>query len=566
MAVVWKLQGGTVAAATPVDELGLSGLVRTRRSLARDELICSAIGAEVDSTALFAYGDEVVLTRTEDADPAVTWFRGVCVQVPRRGSGVSEDLRYIIAGTWWYFENLVFQQNWPTVASSTSRRAMIVAGYSPSGEVRQNTKAFIQDVLDWLIASGTGAVAQYTAGNLPTGFNVPFTRLAGPTCAEALQHIARWQPDAATWFDYTTTPPTFNMKRRSAASDASLDLGDLSEVDITPRNDLKMDRLVIQYVTAGSGGTITLAQEVDPVGTTGREFGTAVVVLENSILPIAAGLAANYRSGLSTLQYAGRIVIEEDECSQSTINPGYLLNITGGLTAWETMYAQVSEITEELDTGRTTFVVGPSERMRLDDFIEILKIARNQSDQYGGSVIATGKYKTENQTLTKDFNPAAGIPTFLEIATAIEQAYVGKPAPRPGDTVDVTIDSVLRYTAFPHTSSAGASGDFVVGFIVSSVQYYAHVYNTASWRTITQALTVAGTVPTDAELTTGLQSAFTSTARPHHGDSVILTVGGNPKFQFTVDFKLTSANGRFQRSIVLSGKTCYARGTQLGIY
>ena len=182
MAITWKLQGGTVASATAVADLGLSNLVRTRRSLSRDELTFDCSGAAVDSAALFAYGDAVTLTRDVDGTPT-KWFVGVCIEVPRLAAGRAEDLRYVIAGTWWYFENLVYQQNWPIVGTPASRRAFIVAGLSPSGNVRENTKEFVEEVLDWLIGSGGGAVTQYTSGDLPAGFEVPFMRLEATTCA-----------------------------------------------------------------------------------------------------------------------------------------------------------------------------------------------------------------------------------------------------------------------------------------------------------------------------------------------------------------------------------------------
>jgi hypothetical protein len=490
MATVWKLQGGTVSTATEVATLGLSNLVRTRRSLALDELRFRASGALVDSTALFAFGDEVVLTRTVDAGSPVVWFRGRCVQVPRRGDARAEELDYLIAGPWWYAENLVFQQIWPLDSSANShlsspttyRRALVIAGLASSTGLRQDTKAFVQDVLDWLIAANSPAapVLQYTAANLPTGFQVPFTRLDSPTSAEALQHIARWMPDAASWFDYTTTPPTFNLKRRSGASTVSYAITDLVQVDLVPRTELKLEKLIIQFVTLNASGLVVLNEDKDPTGagTTGKEWGAAVFTIDNNYLPLPTGLAANYRSGLSTLQYAGRIIIEERECSQA-VTPGTLVNITGGLTAWATMAAQVQEVVEEIDEGRTSITLGPPSHIRLDDLVEVLKIARNQSDQFGGSgeILKSGK-QAKSQVLTQAITVAGVVPTSAEIVTAIEAAYSGKPAPRSGDIVHLTVGGVVKFRVYVHTLSSTTSGAFVVSFSVSSVTYYGHVHQT----------------------------------------------------------------------------------------
>lgn len=566
MAITWKLQGGTVSSATSLAALKLSGLVRRRVSLDRDEVTFRS-SANIDSTALFAYADVVTLTADDGVSPVIK-FVGQCIEVPRRGAGRAESTSYKIAGTWYYLEQLIFQQNWPTAASSTSRRALIVAGLSPSAGTRQNTKAFVQDVLDWVIGSGTGAVLQYTAASLPTGFNVPFTRLDCPTAAEALQHINKWQPDGASSIDYSTTPPTYNYKRRSAATTRTYALTDFTSIDLNPRYELQLDRIVIQYATTGSGGSIDLAQEVDPGGTTGREFGCAVFVIDNNFLPLASGLAAAYRAGLSTLQYSGTLVITERECSQD-VNPGDVINITGGLTEWATMAAQVQEVVEDIDAGVTTITVGPPAHLQFDDFIEIVRIARNQSDQFGGTAeIMKAGSAEKNQVLSKDFNPAAAVPTGTEIATAIEDAYTSKPAPRVGDKIDLTIDSALRYTAEVHSllSSLGTTGLMIVGFTVGGITRYAHVFPINLRRVIVQSLSVAATVPTSTEIATALVAAFTSTVRPHHGDCVDLTVGGSLRFRYKVDFQTTTATGLLKVAFTLSGRTWYAVMQQLGIY
>ncbi|MBI5770841.1 MAG: hypothetical protein HZA93_23895 [Verrucomicrobia bacterium] len=474
MAIQWKISGGTVATATELKDLGLSGLTRTRRSLARDEIMLTAASAAVDSTALFAYGDAITVTRVEGGVPT-TWFQGICTEVPRSGAGNSERTAYRIVGAWWYFEQLTYQQNWPIAGNSASRRAILVAGLVPSTNLRQDTKAFMQDVLDWLIGSGSGAVIQYTAANLPAGFEVPFSRLTAPTCAEAMQHIARYLPDAASWFDYTTTPPTFNLKRRSAAASASYALTALAHLDLAPRHDLKIDRLVIQYITVAAGGGVTLNQEVDPAGTTGREFGSVVLTLNNDFAPLAAGFAATYRAGLATLHFDGRLVVDEDECAQA-IKPGDVVQVTGGLAAWATMNAQVQQVVEEVDAGRTTITVGPPAHLRIDDFFELYKIARNETDQFGGY---SEILKSKSRVYTGPLTFAGIVPTADEISDALAAVYSGDDRPRYGDVIHLTVSSKNKFRAYIHDlATAVDGGHFTVGVTVGSVTKYAHVYQT----------------------------------------------------------------------------------------
>ena len=578
MATIWKLQGGTVAAATDIATLGIEGLVRHRRSLGTDELSFCASGANIDSTALFAYGDEVVLTRTEGTGSPVTWFRGRCIQVPRTAKGLAEDLHYVIAGAWWYFENLVFQQIWPLdpaanshlTSPATYRRAIVIAGLASSTGLRQNTKAFLQDVLDWLIGSGTSAVTQYTAGDLPAGFDVPFMRLDAPTCAEAIKLICRWMPDAVSWFDYTTNPPTFHLVRRSTSDASNLALTALTEIDLTPRQELQLEKLIIQYVTLNDDGMVVLHEDKDPAGsgTTGREWGGAVITINNNYLPMPTGLAATYRAGLSTLQYSGRLVSEEAECN-GTIAPGQVINVTGGLTAWATMNAHVVETVEEIDAGRTTITVGPPNHIRIDDLVEVLRIARNQSDQFGGTgqVLKTGK-QDKAQRIFADLTSEFDVPTGTEVATALEAAFSGRPAPQVGDIVGLSFKGQPTFMCHIHTLSAKLepSGLWIVG--IGSETLYAHVYQLRPlFQCLRQTLTMAGISPTNSEITTAIQTAYTGKPTPRTMDEIELTISGTPKLRAIVIQNVSLvASGIWVVSFVVSGVTYYARVYQIGMF
>jgi hypothetical protein len=576
MAVTWKLQGGTVSTATAIGTLGVSGAIRTRRSLAQDELSFLADGAALDAAALFAYGDEVVLTRTVDSGSPVTWFRGRCVHVQREGKGDGERIVYRIAGPWWYFENLVFQQIWPLDAAANShltspttyRRALAIVGMASSTGLRQNTKDFISDVLGYLIGSNSPAVASYTAGELPTGFDVPFTRLDAPTCAEALRWICRWIPDAAAWFDYSVSPPKINLQRRSGASTLSYALTSLSEVQVNPRPDLKIDNLLIQFVTLNDSGLVVLQEDKDPSGTTGKEWGSAVFTIDNNYLALPTGLAANYRAGLSVLQYAGQCVIEEEECSQA-VHPGHLINITGGLSAWATMAAQVQEVVEELDSGRTAITFGPPAHIQLSDLVEILRIARNQSDHFGGSgeILKSGG-KAKNQTLTVDIEPAAAMPTNAEIVAGIEEAYSGKPLPRVGDTIRVSVWGFPRFAVYVHSlnSTLENSGLFIADFTISSKHYYGHVFYAGWGRKLSVSMSPSGAIPVGAEIATALEAAYTGLYTPWDGDIVMITVGGVAKFKATFDSRFSANAGLFVVYFTRDSVNYFARVAQVGIY
>jgi hypothetical protein len=266
------------------------------------------------------------------------------------------------------------------------------------------------------------------------------------------------------------------------------------------------------------------------------------------------------------LPYAGRAVVVEAECAQ-TVRPGHLLNITGGASEWATMAAQVQEVTEEIDTGRTVITFGPPAHIRLDDLIEILKIARNQSDEFGGGGVMKAGSRARKQELEAELTPALNMPSSTEIAAAIVAAYSGKPVPRGDDTIDFFCDEILRYTGRVSTYiSPGGTGGIVVSFTVGGITYYARVTYVGLQRRRSQALSPAGVVPTEAEIADAVKAAFDGYPRPFDGDLITLTVSGTPKFEALIDSRLTAASGRLYVAFIRSGIAYYAAIRQLGIY
>ncbi len=99
-----------------------------------------------------------------------------------------------------------------------------------------------------------------------------------------------------------------------------------------------------------------------------------------------------------------------------------------------------------------------------------------------------------------------------------------------------------------------------------------------NWHVLTAGLTVAGVVPTDAEIQTALSSAYDAVnpgdpnTTPKDGDLVILSAGGTPKFQALVTTTALAGSTTFSISFVVNvGEDAtptafYAILTQLGLY
>ena len=91
---------------------------------------------------------------------------------------------------------------------------------------RYLSDAQITDALNWcnLVCEKEFGKNQFTIGNILNGQGVdmPSSETRDQTVAKIIKNQLRLSPDAVTWFDYTTTPPTFNIRRRNQQEDIIL--------------------------------------------------------------------------------------------------------------------------------------------------------------------------------------------------------------------------------------------------------------------------------------------------------------------------------------------------------
>ncbi|MGA2052938.1 MAG: hypothetical protein ABSH19_06480, partial [Opitutales bacterium] len=211
---IWTLLSGSTEQTLAA--WGIDRAVVTRKSQDNDTLEISVPNAPFDANVLFAFESSVTLKRYPAADSSgnptgtpVVWFVGTCTRTPRSGRPSAEGMDYKFEGPWYWLVNIVYQQNWTMFAGSTQVTApqSRVNLFTLITGALMTTAAQITDALTWAIDSG----AVLTAGSLPTGVYVPSEQGVDLTCAEVIKRALRWHPDALTWFDYTTTPPTLNI-------------------------------------------------------------------------------------------------------------------------------------------------------------------------------------------------------------------------------------------------------------------------------------------------------------------------------------------------------------------
>lgn len=220
MAIVWKINGTAVA------DLGIENLRLRLRSLRPDELLFDIPTAAFDSAPAFANAASITLTRTVDADPAVTWFKGLIVKTPRSADPRFERVGYVALGPWYILDELPYLQNFKTPADASDAASSLIDYLRGRTILHQSAAGakitvgeFLNDVIDYVVAAESGTMQRpdYSA---VTGLDVtaPWDEVTDQMCSDAIVRALQQLPDAVAWWDYTTTPPTLNFGRRANLS------------------------------------------------------------------------------------------------------------------------------------------------------------------------------------------------------------------------------------------------------------------------------------------------------------------------------------------------------------
>jgi hypothetical protein len=288
MSIAWTIVD-TNGIEKSVSDWGLSAVTRERVNQAPDLVTFRAAATLSDADPIFAHGSTIQLKRA-----GVPWFYGRVISVPGRAAAKIEEQLYVVAGPWWYLENLVFQQAWQTtngvdttlIATNKSR---LILGQKADG-TKLATGAAIAEVLAYATARGV----PITVGSISPNAIAPYAEALDRSCAEVIRNLLRWTPDAMTAFDYSTTPPTLSIHRRAEAATLALPAygAPISGLDLTPRYDLQAPAVVLKFEQTNDidNDTFTsLIVQAAPPTATGDELGALVMTLD------LAGARATYQ-------------------------------------------------------------------------------------------------------------------------------------------------------------------------------------------------------------------------------------------------------------------------------
>lgn len=213
------------------------------------------------------------------------WFSGRCVTQQPDGSGAREEISYELACPWNDFEQIMFQQLWPTtdVATGAQKLAAIPRynfGQFPNG-ARMTMGEALNEILQWALASG----AFFQMGTIEAGGTFPVIAKVNMTVGRALQEILRWMPDCAAWFDHSVFPPKFNVTRRGDCPVATLalDRKTLMSLGIKPCPELVPPCVALTYerTDVSNNNQVRVTQtDIYPEGFTGAERRAVTATME----------------------------------------------------------------------------------------------------------------------------------------------------------------------------------------------------------------------------------------------------------------------------------------------
>lgn len=233
-ATVWKVNGKTL------EELRCPSLRITFRNRAADEARL-VIDGDLTDAAGFAYGQTYAVERG-----SATVFRGRCEKIVRHGTGAAQSVEIILLGGWHWLTLRMYQQSWPKGASGHGNKSRVILGCGTDGNpIAANAQ--LADILRSCpeVASGPVAVSAST---------FPFDEKLDITCAEAIDAVLAWWPDAVVWFDYASGT-RLCAARAGALPVRSLDIaGSAEEVQATPRHDLVVPGVRLVYETTSGDG------------------------------------------------------------------------------------------------------------------------------------------------------------------------------------------------------------------------------------------------------------------------------------------------------------------------
>lgn len=286
---MWTLRYNDVTRT--LAEYGISDVTYTWKNQSTDKLNFHVSGRSITDELLFIPDSTITLYKNDEK-----CFEGIITQTPLYGTSSVEDHHYEASGTWWYLENLIYQQQWnapidPSNPDSELHevfKSHIILGQDISGN-RISIGAQITDVVDYARSCG----ANIELDPIDIDVVVPFDECKDLSCAEVIRRLLRWVPDTVCYTDYSGAIPKLFVKRRAQLSPHTIKIFNdrVKNFSLQPRYDLCVPAVVLKFETTHSTNSRTwktLTVQKYPQDATGKQYKTLVLTIN------LEGTKANY--------------------------------------------------------------------------------------------------------------------------------------------------------------------------------------------------------------------------------------------------------------------------------
>lgn len=247
MAATWTigLENGQMQTLA---DLNISDLKITFRNRAADEARFRIDGDYTTAGAGFAYGSVYKIAKN-----GTVVYRGRCEKRVRHGSGADQYANVVLLGGWHWLTLKMLQQNWPMGAAGTpTAKTRVILGAKYNATTGENEMVSASAQLADIIASAPSAITRGTIA--VSNHHIPLDERVDSTCAQAVDAILSWWPDAVAYFRYGAGSQV-NIKRVGSLSTKTIPIASLAEeVEITARNDLCVPGVKLVYETTDENG------------------------------------------------------------------------------------------------------------------------------------------------------------------------------------------------------------------------------------------------------------------------------------------------------------------------
>jgi hypothetical protein len=334
-------------------------------STALDYATLTDLTAAHDEDDKFEYGSTVIIRKDDEA-----FFSGRIVEPQPIAGPRMEAKTYKVVGPWYYLEEHTFQisiiiyaLNFLTgkVGQTTEWSTHMLLNLK-AGPLLATVREQVVAVIDYILSQYPAGSKPFQKGTILPGHAVypPTKEALDQTCAQVVRDELTYAPDAVTWFDYSTVPPTLNIDVQAnlAVETLVVDGKSIKDVSLKERKDLQRPCVAIRYETKATYNgeeKHSINTDIYPPDKTGRELHalTVTVPLQGvnvtttkqplSVKIIAAlNVNADVQKGWWLARYphlAGpnvrNLVISGAARTKGTFNPELPHEVAGGaITPW----------------------------------------------------------------------------------------------------------------------------------------------------------------------------------------------------------------------------------------